>query len=226
MTRRVRIAAPAHWAIRSAAPAPITESTRLSVIACITSRPRLTPSASRTTVSRRRRKDRARKRFTTLAVATTSTIAATTLTHSAVRASRAGCGPAPGRTADTATCGRADSIGGGRRVKGCARQEAAAKRLGRIRFGSGECDAGCEAYYHVDPAPLVVRVVTVGVVGSAARRVRSDRDVDDRRVRVVHSVEAVRCDALVGGASQCFFGGQTPFTSFQRAFGVRCRAWL
>ena len=59
------------------------------------SRRRVTPSASRTATSRWRRSARARNRFATLAQAMSRTIAATPVTHNAVRASRLGSGPAP-----------------------------------------------------------------------------------------------------------------------------------
>ena len=105
-----RMAAPPHCAMAMPATPPNSARTTLSVRHCAASRPRLTPRASRTATSRRRRSARARKRLATFAQAMTRTIAATPLTHSAVRASRLGSGPLPSLMADAMARGRALSI--------------------------------------------------------------------------------------------------------------------
>ena len=65
----------------------------LSVSSWESRRARVTPSASRTATSRRRRSARASSRFATLAAAIRSTIAATPLTQRATLESALGFGP-------------------------------------------------------------------------------------------------------------------------------------
>ena len=94
-----------------------TASMRLSVSSCITRRPRLTPSAIRTAISRRRLSARASNRFATLAHAMSNTITATPPSQVATLASFPALGPRSRSTGPANARGFASANGV---VLGCA----------------------------------------------------------------------------------------------------------
>ena len=106
-----RNTAPPHSATSRAATPPHAASSTLSVTSCDSSRARLTPSASRTAISRRRLSARASSRFATLAAAMSSTITATPLIHVATFAKLDSLGPRSLKTEATIPRGRATSAG-------------------------------------------------------------------------------------------------------------------
>ena len=110
--KRRRSATPPHCASSSPPAQPSSASTTHSTRACRASRPRLTPRASRTAVSRRRRSTRASIRLMTLAHAISSTITATPRTQSAVLDSSPASGPAATRTSAASARGFARVAGG------------------------------------------------------------------------------------------------------------------
>ena len=106
-----RSTAPPHSATTTPAKPPSTARSTLSVKSCDKSRARLTPSASRIAISRRRLSARASSRFATLAQAMSSTINATPLIHVATFAKLDSLGPRSLSTDATKARGRAISAG-------------------------------------------------------------------------------------------------------------------
>ena len=106
-----RSTAPPHSATSSAATPPHAASSTLSVTSCESKRPRLTPSASRTAISRRRLRARASSRFATLAAAMSRTITATPLIHVATLAKLDSLGPRSLSTEAIMARGRATAAG-------------------------------------------------------------------------------------------------------------------
>jgi hypothetical protein len=93
-------------------------------------RPRRTPNAKRTVISRRRRTRRAIIKFATFAQAMSSTIAATAATQSSTRPSAPPSGPAEVFTAPTMANGVRKRIGENARVEGARRGAASDVRCG------------------------------------------------------------------------------------------------
>ena len=87
-----------------------------SVSSWLNSRARLTPSAMRTAISRRRRMVRARTRLATFAQAMRSTMNVTPLSHVATRVTLDGSGPRSANTDAATARGRSSSSGVPRRL--------------------------------------------------------------------------------------------------------------
>src|SRR5262245_29489753 len=94
-----------------AANPPSSARSVLSVSSCASNRPRETPSARRTAISRRRRMARARRRFATFAHAISSTMTATPATQVATFANDDVLGPRSVRIEAATALGRATAHG-------------------------------------------------------------------------------------------------------------------
>ena len=109
--KELRSTAPPHSAISTPAAPPMPASRTLSKNSCDMRRIRLTPSASRTAISRRRRSARARSRLATLAHAMSRTISATPLTQVVTLANADSAGPRSVRTDAASARGRSPCRG-------------------------------------------------------------------------------------------------------------------
>ena len=162
---------------------------------CISSRARLTPSAMRTAISRRRFSARARRRLATLAHAMRSTIAATPISQLATFASLPSLGPRSRSTGPTIACGLAIAKRRVLRVQRDLFQIALSIRVGEVGRRGGLGDARLAAREDLEPCH-VVRAVPRVLVASAPRRAILGRDRNERHDRVeVEAVETFRRDA-------------------------------